>query len=197
MRSSMRLLTVIVPAVLAMPSLAAAQASTETEPAKSPGLALGLSIAAPFAGYGMIAAAAIPSGNIQAWQKIGLVGGVSLALLGPSAGHFYTGHAGRALAFSAGRVALTVLGSLFFSEGVAHSDSSESDYDAGAAKTSMIGVLVCGTGILALSIWESIDSYASAEQRNRAPTRTLAVAPLVATGRDRGALVGLTLAGRY
>jgi hypothetical protein len=180
------------------PGVAVAQAATEAGPAKSPGLALGLSIAAPLAGYGMIAAtAAVSSGGHKTLEGIALFGGVGLGLLGPSLGHFYTGHIGRGLAFSGGRLLLLVVASSLIAEGIEHSDVSESDYDRSAARTSMIGAAICGAGILGLNVWESIDSYRSAAQLNRAASRSLAVAPMVVPGRDGGSLVGLTLAGRY
>ena len=82
-------------------------------------------------------------------------------------------------------------------EGIDHSDVSESDYEPGAARTSMIGAAICGAGILGLTIWESIDTYYAAAQRNRAATRSLAVAPMVLPSHNGGSLIGLTLAGRY
>jgi hypothetical protein len=164
---------------------------------KSPGLALGLSIGAPLVGYGMIAAAMLSSGHIQDWQKVALVGGISLGLLGPSAGHFYTGHYLRAALFDAGRVALFGLAFLAFAEGMKHEDSSESTYDRGAVSAASAEVILCGVGLLALTVWESIDSYYSAVQVNRTSQRTVALSPLVVPGRDGVSLAGLSLVGRY
>jgi hypothetical protein len=164
---------------------------------KSPGLALGLSIGAPLVGYGMIAAAILPSGHVQDWQKVALVGGIGLGLLGPSAGHFYTGHYLRAALFDAGRVTLFALAFAAIAEGMKHEDSSESTYDRGAVSRADTEAIVCGIGVLALTVWENIDSHFAAKQVNRAAQRSVAVSPLVAPGRDGGALAGLSLAGRF
>jgi hypothetical protein len=195
MRWSTGCVTILALVSLVAPGVAA-QAVSEPGPAKSPGLALGLSIAAPLVGYGIIAAtAAVSSGGHQTLEGIALVGGVSLGLLGPATGHFYTGHVGRGLAFSGGRLLLAVVAASLITEGIEHSDVSESDYEPGAARRSMIGAAICGAGILGLNVWESIDTYRAAVQRNRAATRSLAIAPMVVS--SHGSVVGLTLAGRY
>ena len=145
----------------------------------------------------MMVASALPSGNIQSWQNAGLFVGAGLALVGPSGGHFYTGHIGRGLAFSAGRLLLLALGSAAFSEGMRHDDVSEASYDRGAVKTSNIEVALCGVGILALSIWESIDTYFSAKALSRTPKPGLAFAPMIVRGREGLSLIGLSLAGMH
>jgi hypothetical protein len=117
--------------------------------------------------------------------------------VGPSGGHFYTGHIGRGLAFSAGRLLLLALGSAAFAEGMRHDDVSEAGYDRDAVKASNIEVALCGVGILALSIWESIDTYFSAVALSRTPKPGLAVAPMIVHGREGLALTGLALAGMY
>ncbi len=186
--------------ILAVPPAEAEAAELPPEDARtsrSPGLALGLSIALPALGYGTMAVSALPSGHIQSWQEIGMAGGAILALLGPSGGHLYTGHAGRAMAFSGGRLLLTILGFVAFDEGMQHDDRSEADYDHGAVRASMIEVGLCAAGILALSIWESIDTYYSARARGQAPRRDLALAPLLVGTRGGASVAGLAVVGAY
>lgn len=204
MRSPRRLVLIVLAgvAITARPSLAT---ETPLEPApeggpaqeKSPGLALGLSIALPLAGYGMIAAASLPPGDIQTWQKVTMGAGIAMALVGPSGGHLYLGSYRRAALFTAGRLALTGLAAIAFSEGVSHSDTSESSYDSMKSEAAAVGVALCGAGIVALSIWESIDSYGMAKEMNRAPGRTLALSPMMASSREGVSLAGLSLAGTF
>jgi len=197
MPSFLRLPAVVLLVLAVMPGVAGAQSRNEAPPERSPGLALGLSAGLPLAGYAMIAAAVLPSGNIQAWQKVSMVGGIGLALLGPSGGNYYTGRFLPAFAFSAGRLTLAALGAMFLQEGIGHSDVSEADYQPGAAKTSMIEVAACGAGILALSVWESLDSYVATKRRNPGNRRPLALAPLMIPGREGKLVTGLGVAGTY
>jgi hypothetical protein len=176
---------------------AAAQTSTESTSDKSPGLALGLSVGLPLVGAGMIAAAALPASYNHTWQTLSMLGGLGLVLLGPSGGNFYIGRIPRGFAFSGGRLALTALAAALIAEGIRHSDVSESDYERGAAKTSMIGAFACGAGILGLTIWETIDAYYATKRLNRAKQQTLAFAPMIVPGREGTFVAGMAVAGRY
>lgn len=171
-----------------------AQSPTEpTETGKSPGLALGLSIGLPLAGYGMMAASAIPS-RTSALQGAGMASGVLLALVGPSGGHFYANHVGRGLAFSGGRLLLAILGSAAFAQGMDHEDMSEADYDKDIVRRADIEVALCAAGILALSIWESVDTYITTK-RDSGPA--LSLAPLMVRQREGVSLAGVSLVGTY
>jgi len=178
------------------PGLAGAQ-TAESRTENSPGLALGLSIGLPVAGYGLIAAAMLPSDHVQTWQKVSLASGVGLALLGPSGGHVYINRPLRGVAFTAGRLALAGLGVLALIEGMGHSDHDVPGYQPGAANTAMVQMGLCGAGILALSVWESVSTYRLAERMNRPTQRTVALGPLLAPNRDGGLLAGLTLGGHF
>jgi hypothetical protein len=201
MRSLLSLVFVVLAVLTAGTRRAAAETGREpseaSTPVKSPGLALGLSIALPAAGYGLFLASVLPSRSDSSLQVAGLFLGAGLALIGPSGGHFYTGQVGRGLAFSGGRLLLLTLAAAAFAEGMKHEDMSESSYDGGAVRISMIELALCGAGILALSVWESIDTYHSAESVNRTPKRSLAVAPMLVRNGEGLSLTGLSLAGTY
>jgi hypothetical protein len=82
----------------------------------------------------MIIVSALPSGNIQTWQTVGVFTGASLALIGPSGGNFYAGHVGLGLAFSAGRLVLSLLGAMALAEGITHGESIDTYRSAEALK---------------------------------------------------------------
>ena len=170
---------------------------SEPSPPPSSVRALALSIALPLAGYGLMAAAA--SRDVDTLSKLGMGTGAVLALLGSSGGHVYTGRFGRAAAFSAGRVALAVVGLGAAVEGISYGDSSESDYDHDKARAYMALALGAAGGILGLSVWESVDTYRSAraaEAAGRAGA-SLAIAPMLVPDRRSLTLGGLALAGTF
>lgn len=173
-----------------------AWAQSPTEPiasGKSPGLALGLSIGLPLAGYGMITASLLPDGS-SGWAKASAVSGAMLALVGPAGGHFYANRVGRGLAFSGGRFLLLFLGGMAFGEGLKHGDTSEADYDKDIVRRSAIEMALCAAGILGLSIWESIDTYYTTK-RDSGPA--LSLTPMMVNQRDGVSLAGVSLAGRF
>lgn len=182
------------PSVAAQPGEATTPSEADT---KSPGLALGLSLALPAAGFGMIGLAALPSGSIQSWQQVSVFLGVGLVLAGPSGGQFYTRHYGRAAAFSSARLLLAALAAAAIADGIDHSDQSEADYRRGAARTSMIEAGLCGAGIVALSIWDIIDSYLSARDDSRRSRPGLTLSPLLVPHAAGSSVAGFAVAGTY
>jgi len=171
----------------------------ESSPPKSSSLALGLSVGLPIAGYGMMALTGLVPGDVTTFRKVVMVTGASLSLAGPSGGNLYIGRSGRALAFTGGRLLLATAALIAFTEGIKYSDSSESDYHPATARTYMMAMLLCGTGVLGLSAWESVDTYrtARAAERVNAGATSLAIAPFVVPDGHRPSLAGLSLAGTY
>lgn|GEM_PF-4390855 len=171
----------------------------ESSPPKSSGLALGLSVGLPVAGYGMMALTGLVPGDVTTFRKVAMVTGATLALAGPSGGNLYIGRSGRALAFTGGRLLLATAALIAFTEGIKFSDSSESDYRPDTARTYMVGLLLCGAGVLGLSAWESVDTYrtAHAAELARRSETSLFIAPLVVPDGHRLALGGLSLGGTY
>jgi hypothetical protein len=206
MRQPPRLLLAAFVTLTVPPATALAQGSdlagSSTEVATTeitPWVAPALSAGAALAGYGTALVAALPSGDIQPWQTGCLVGGLSLGVLGPAAGHLYTGHYGRAAAFSVGRLAMSAIALTGLHGLVEHGDTGEADYGKGetANTTLLIGGLA---GVLALSIWEGFDSYRSAQARNQErPARRLALAPYLVPGAGPAnvSAAGMMLAGQF
>ena len=147
----------------------------------------------------MMALTGLVPGDVTTLRKVVMVTGASLALAGPSGGNLYIGRSGRALAFTGGRLLLATAALMALNEGIRYSDSSEADYRPDTARAYMMGMLLCGAGVLGLSVWESVDTYrtARAAERGSAGAASLAIAPFVVPDRHRLTLAGLSLAGTY
>ncbi|MBN2494262.1 MAG: hypothetical protein JXR96_06715 [Deltaproteobacteria bacterium] len=158
-----------------------------------PGLALGLSLGCTgvLLGAGMVV-------QIEGGDYKGIGTGMLIAggLLGPSAGHMYTGNWLRALAFTGGRAGFLLMGVLGGASALASGLSGESDNGLGA------GLLIAGViGWTGLTIWEITDSWFSAEAFNE-EQRALAIgiSPMVLpppAGMDEGVGTGLSVCLRF
>jgi hypothetical protein len=173
------------------------QASTDEE--KLPWLAATLTAGPAVLGYGIAAAAAFQSGHVTSAQTVCLVGGLSLGLLGPSAGHIYTGNYLRAGLFGMGRLAFAGIAFAGLLSAMHHPDRDEAGYTDDRA--GLLGLMIAGSaGVLALTIWESIDSYSSAREVNRKRKgRALALSPFIvrATSTGSSSVAGLLVSGRF
>ena len=200
----MRALTLTI-AALAILAAGSGRAAAEDEatppqpatPPGSPGLALGLSIGVSATGYGTVLVDGLAPGNVTGFRKAIMAVGATLALGGPSSGNLYIGHIGRALAFTGGRVLLAAAATVAVTEAIGYGDSSEADYRPGTARKYMAGALVCAAGVLALSVWETVDTYRATTQAARAGGGSLSVAPFVLPTQQGLSLAGLSLTGTY
>jgi len=162
---------------------------------RSPALATGLAVATPLMliGGGLLAWQASDDEIVfEATDALG-IGLVSVgALLGPSAGHAYTGDWGRAGLFTLGRAACGGLalagGYLTAQEAVVEMMGGGEDDDREGSSVGSVILATGALGWLGLSVWEAIDSYGSAERvnaRQAAAGPRLTLNPLLLSSRDR------------
>jgi hypothetical protein len=132
-------------------------------------------------------------------RTVGLVAGLTLGVLGPSAGHIYTGDYLRASLFGLGRLAFAGIALAGVFRAVGHPDADEPGYRDD--KSEILGLMIVGSaGVLAMTIWESIDSYSSAKAANRKQEgRALALSPFIVPSQGTGSssVAGLLVSGRF
>ena len=170
-----------------------------TDDGKLPWLAATLTAGPAVLGYGIAAAATLPSGHVTSAQTACLVGGLALGLLGPSAGHIYTGNYLRAGAFGIGRLAFAGIALAGLLSALGHPEGDQPGYRDD--RTELWSLMLVGSaGVLALTIWESIDSYSSAKAVNRKREGlALALSPFIvrAQGTGSSAVTGLLVSGQF
>lgn len=180
----LRVLVASVLVLAAVPALAAAQpASTPPTPAAGerydPGLALALSVGGTVVGY----AAMYASVDQGAPWLAGV--GAGLAVIGPSAGHWYTGHY-----FTRG-LGARVIGAAALAGGAAlYPDDCGADRFDEPCPDSPGAVALIITGVvlvIAGTVDDVVTAPGEARRRNR---RAVAFAPIVAPDRTGVALVG-------
>jgi hypothetical protein len=129
----------------------------------------------------------------------GLAGGLTLGVLGPSAGHIYTGNYLRASLFGIGRLAFAGIALAGVLQVLDHPDPGEPGYRDD--KTEILSLIIVGSaGVLGMTIWESIDSYFCAKAVNREREgRALALSPFIVPSQGKGSssVAGLLVSGRF
>jgi hypothetical protein len=177
-------------------SIARAQVDENVPKLKSPLMAAALSVGGAATGYGLMLLAVIPSGHIEDWQYASMLVGVSMALTGPSAGHLYTGHYGRAVAFSMARIVLFTTFFVGLTEELGHEDARAN----GSYREDNSWLIWGGLGGTAvLTVWEMVQSYFSAESVNQRHRAMLAVSPFLARAPTPGTrpATGLAVVGTF
>lgn len=170
----------IVPTATVSPSMGDVEA-------KNPNVAFGLSILSTIAGYGVFVGGIVQDNDALA------LGGLLGIVVGPSAGHIYTGEylrGGLASGVRAvGVVAMTVGASLAFS---CFYDEECTGSDNGPLWAwSGLGLITAGT------IYSVVDSFSSADRVNarRGAMLTIAPTPIMGPLQSRG--MGLSLSGSF
>jgi len=133
------------------------------------------SVAAPvvLVGGGLATLSLSDETDFDAWEAAGVTMLATGVLVGPSAGHAYTGHWGKAAAFSLGRavcVGVFTVGATGLTEtallaGLGEEGETESDpFDV---------VLTLGglAGWVGLSAWEAVETWDSAQEAGRRSER--------------------------
>ena len=170
-----------------------------TDDGKLPWMAATLSAGPAALGYGIAAASTLPSGHITSAQVACVVGGLTVGVLGPSAGHIYTGNYLRAGLFGMGRLAFAGMALAGLLSALDHPEADEGGYKND--KTEIWSLMLLGSaGVLGLTIWESVDSYYSAKAVNRERAgRALALSPFIVPSRGTGSpsATGLLVSGRF
>ncbi len=190
--------TIVVVCFLAAPLSAAPAETVEPYlsqtmeiPYRSPSFALTLSLAGSIgligAGMAMDNSSSLESSGGMALIALG-------AIVGPSAGHLYTGQTSRALWFSLGRAA--ALSGGFLGAMVVGGGHGDETGETGAIVLAIAG----GVTWLGLSLWDIVDAPRSAQRFNE-KAHAFALAPMVlppaaADDSDTPAY-GLALAWRY
>ena len=162
-----------------------------------PWLAATLSAGPAVLGYGIAAAAILQDRHVTSAQAGCLVGGLALGILGPSAGHIYTGNYLRAGLFGMGRLAFASIAFAGLVSALGGPEPDEFGYSDDTTGT--WGLMIGGlAGVLGLTIWESIDSYSSAKEVNR-KGRAFALSPLIvrAQGTGSSSVAGLLVSGQF
>jgi hypothetical protein len=189
---------ILIPLMLAGPARAQPQppavASSGAVPdRKSPATALQLSLLGTGAGFGMMVAGA-------RWELSGLsLAGFAATLIGPSAGHFYAGEAGRGLVHTglrAGAVATVVAGATWgFFDCLDLYGEDTCEFSPGATAL-IIGGVVLGAGSTIYSLYDA----PRAARRHNARARRLMLVPAPMTVQSSGAGsagFGLHLGGSF
>jgi hypothetical protein len=178
------------PILLPSPSLAPRAAIdlgvAKAPDAKSPGVALGLSLG----GYLVPTAVGLTmlfAGRTDELRMAGMVVGALGASLGPSLGHFYTGNVGRGVLTSLGRGGL-ITGSVFMCIAGAFSYGDK----AGGL---IAGGAVLAAGAFALTLWDLIDAPFAARRANA--QRGFAFAPILNRDQSGAMQAGLAVGGRF
>jgi len=191
----MKPFALVIAAVVALPAVARAQPGmtgpVDDEEEKSPGIALGLSLAGTAAGYGALIAAGHT--DSEGLAIVGLTG----IVVGPSLGQIYAGETGRAVGHSllrlgAGSVmvygAMVTIFDCWDEEG-----SGSCDNSAGPAL--MIGGAVLGIGS---SIYSIVDSANAAERHNeKLRQRRFVLTPAPLVGPDHSTGYGVQLGASF
>ncbi len=173
-------------ALLVLPAVARAQPGmtepVEDEEEKSPGIAVGLSLAGTAAGYGALIAA----GNTDS-SGLAIVGLTGI-VVGPSLGQIYAGETGRAVGHSLLRLgagSIMVYGAML-TVFDCWGDEEGGECDGSAGPALMIGGALVGIGS---SVYSIVDSAHAADRHNAARKQrrfVLTPAPLVGPGRSTG-----------
>jgi len=157
---------------------------------KSPGVALGLSLAGTAAGYGALVAAGKTDSEGLAW--VGLAG----IVVGPSLGQIYAGETGRAVGHSLLRLgagSVMVYGAMLTIFDCWDDESGECDGSAGPVL--MIGGAVVGIGSTVYSI---VDSANAAERHNaELKRRRFVLTPAPVVGPDHSTGLGMQLGASF
>jgi hypothetical protein len=180
-------LAVVAALVLAMPAVAAAQpAAPSPEPAPvaeayDPNVALALSLGTTLAGYGALAAGAVSDNDALA--MVGAMG----AGLGPSLGHWYSGHVlSRGLGLRVLGVASGIAGAwLLVSRCPIFKDEGQPPCEE---ETLAITLGVAGAGLFVAGTLDDI--FTAPGEARRRNQRRIAVAPLVTPDQAGLAVMG-------
>jgi hypothetical protein len=162
--------------VLLSTSIAAAE--PERMEANNEDVAMSLAISTTVGGLGIVYAAARSS--VPQLAAIGVIG----MLVGPSAGHFYAGEWGHALAMTGVRSAAAIATTI----GVIESTTSVADGPQPNHSRALDLVVVGGAAYLIATVYDIVDSRTAARRAN-----ALTIAPMVGQGTG----TGLVVAGRF
>ncbi|HEU5057468.1 MAG TPA: hypothetical protein VFU21_13120 [Kofleriaceae bacterium] len=155
---------------------------------RSPGVALGLSLAGTAAGYGALLAAVQADSEALGWVAFGGM------IVGPSLGHFYSGEVGRGLGHSG--IRLGAAGIIVIGGAIAFSDcffTEEEQCDGSAGPLIMLGGAVLGVGSTVYSI---VDAPRAASRANASRPR-LVITPAPVVGPERSTGFGLQVGSSF
>lgn len=190
-----------------MPSESSAGMPFHTMPVrpKDPGLALGLSLGGTAVGHLLFLTTVVLSN--RSGNDAALFITVPMAVIGPSLGHFYTGHVGRGLLMSGLRLtAPPLMGALLISATLNSLFGKE-----GAAENDVLLFSLLGAGYLGLVLIDVIDAPQSAKRFNerqlsiysetiglpRKPKPSISLLPTPLRAPDGSAGLGLSLSGSF